>query len=212
MDIYYSGFPLTCCISLLIAVSTSVFLCCEFPLSPLPQPLPIGPFCLVTDPLLLRDRASFPYIASFQLSCMLCYFSPALSLTLCFLPLSLFHSPLPSIKASQLSGRLVTLRCTTWSPVSHCRSTLDVSAASPPRCCWTSPTSPASTRMLLPSSALDATRRSTAMQPQPGTSQPAVRRRWTVRATTVTTRKIMGEGLPQLPPPLTCGCRIAWMR
>jgi len=50
-----------------------------------------------------------------------------------------FHSPLPSIKASQLSGHLVTLRCTTWSPASRCRSMWDVSVASPPRCCWTSP-------------------------------------------------------------------------
>lgn len=47
-------------------------------------------FCIIVNTFLWHGRVSYPHNAPFYLSRMLCFFSPALSLTLCFLPLSLF--------------------------------------------------------------------------------------------------------------------------
>lgn len=121
-----------------------------------------------------------------------------------------FHSSIPPIKASQLSGHLVTLHYTTWSPASHFPSMLLAYVDSPPRYCWTSHVSPASTKTPQQSSVLDATRRSIAMRRQLVMSQPAMMTRQTPRCTTEMSRRIMRECLHITL--LTCACPTAWMR
>lgn len=124
-----------------------------------------------------------------------------------------FHSPLPSIKASQLSGHLVTLRYTTWNPASRCPLTWRVSVGSPPRCCWTSPTLPASTKTPPRSSAHGAMKRNIATLPPPGTSRPVMKRKQMVRDTTAMNRRTLEPHLePLRTRPLTCVCLTAWTR